>query len=498
MADESRGVRRAARRPERRVLSVRVRIVLAILVVSALGLVATGAATYFVQRERALSDVDSELLRTVPDLKAVAAGTGGSAPESVEGLLRTAVGQRVPGVNESILGFIDGKPALVPAVSLPFRMDKDHAFVKRIVKEANKTNVVMGTAKTTLGTIRYIIVPVSVAGDPQQGLFVAGVNLDAILGSIATSFQTFALVGAAALLVICLAAWMVAGNLLRPLRHLREAAQKHSATDLTQRIAVHGNDDISDLTVTINSMFDRLQGSFEAQRQLIDDVGHELKTPITIVRGHLELLDATDPHDVDATRALALDELDRMSELVSEVSLLADARRPDFVTRQPIDIEVLTESVLAKATGLASERPWSADVRAAGVVELDPRRVTQAWLQLADNAVKYSHPGGAIELGCEFLDGRNRRELKLWVRDDGPGIDPSAQRQIFDRFTRLPSARTATGRGLGLAIVAAIAEAHDGHVDVTSSPSSGSTFDIRLPVARIPAASEPTEEEEDR
>jgi two-component system OmpR family sensor kinase len=172
---------------------------------------------------------------------------------------------------------------------------------------------------------------VRVACDPNTGLYVAAYNLDAGLSSVAESFQTYIRVALLALILLGLVAWLAGGRLLRPIRLLRDAAAASSEADLTQRIPVTGRDDVSELAGAINSMFDRLQDSARSQRRLLNDVGHELKTPITIIRGHLELLDSANVSDVEATRALAIDELDRMSTLVSDISLLAASRTPHFV-----------------------------------------------------------------------------------------------------------------------------------------------------------------------
>src|SRR5450631_4368419 len=188
-------VRRQGRSPSaepRRVLSVRSRIVVAILAVAALGLAASGVASYVVQRRAVLAAVDAQLLHTVPSLKTIASGKTSAAPlTSVDAVLRVAMQQLIPASNESVLGFIDKKPALVPAVNLPFRIDKDSALVAWIVSEANPTQVVIGTAKSPLGTLRYLIVPVRVAGDPSTGLYVAAYSLDTALGTLADSFQTY-------------------------------------------------------------------------------------------------------------------------------------------------------------------------------------------------------------------------------------------------------------------------------------------------------------------
>src|SRR5664280_3705010 len=194
---------RAAGAEPRRVLSVRSRIVVAILAVAALGLAASGVASYVVQRRAVLAAVDAQLLHTVPNLKTIAAGKTSAAPlTSVDAVLRVAMQQMIPASNESVLGFVDKKPALVPAVNLPFRIDKDGALVARIVAEAHPTLVVIGTAKSPLGTLRYLIVPVKVAGDPSTGLYVAAIDLDAELRALADSFQTYLRVALGALALV--------------------------------------------------------------------------------------------------------------------------------------------------------------------------------------------------------------------------------------------------------------------------------------------------------
>lgn len=335
---------------------------------------------------------------------------------------------------------------------------------------------------TALGTLRYLVIPVSVADGSSTGLYVAAYDIDAELGSVAESFQTYIRVALVALVLVGLVAWLVAGRLLRPIRLLRDAAAGSStAADLTERIPVTGRDDVSELAAAINGIFDRLQNSTLSQRRLLDDVGHELKTPITIIRGHLELLDADNVSDVEATRALAIDELDRMSTLVSEISLLAESRGSHFDELAEVDIDSLTAAVGAKASALDPTRVWRVD-SASGLALIDAGRITQAWLQLADNAVKYSTPGAQIVVLSELSETRTDVWLDLSVRDSGPGIPPHAQQRIFERFGRLESSRGAEGSGLGLSIVSAIAEAHGGSVLLDSAPGKGSTFTIRIPL----------------
>ena len=150
------------------------------------------------------------------------------------------------------------------------------------------------------------------------------------------------------------------GRLLAPLRTLRETADEITDTDLSRRLPVTGNDDITALTRTVNGMLDRLEEAFVGQRQFLDDAGHELKTPLTVLRGHLELLDVGSPDEIAETRELLLDEVDRMARLVGDLILLAKSDRPDFISRRAVDLTGLTVDVLAKARGLGDRR-WSLD-----------------------------------------------------------------------------------------------------------------------------------------
>ena len=288
---------------------------------------------------------------------------------------------------------------------------------------------------------------------------------------------TYALLAALSVILIAgLASW-IAGRLLSPVRRLRDTARGITDGDLGGRLEVTGHDDLSDLQRTFNDMLDRLESAFVTQRQLLDDAGHELRTPLTILRGHLEVLDASDPDDVAATRTLLLDETDRMSRLVNDLLMLAKARRPDFVAVQPTDVETLTHGVLDRARALA-DRTWLLDAVARGHAQLDGQRITQALLQLADNAARHTQPGDEIGIGSRHHEGR----VELWVRDTGPGVAPELRTQIFERFTR--GDHSDEGFGLGLSIVRAIAEAHGGDV-VLDDTTTGATFRLRLPTGAV-------------
>ncbi|TFC25854.1 HAMP domain-containing histidine kinase [Cryobacterium sp. MDB1-18-2] len=463
----------------RPLLSVRVRILAAILVVTAFGMATAGTTAYLVQRERTLDALDASLKVTVEDARFIA---GDSGLTTVAGVLGAVVQRVRPGTNESTLAVIDGAAAFAPAGDVAFRLEDDAGFVTRITAETSGGAVVLGTAVGNGRAVRYVAAPVTVGTDPAAGVFSAAFDLDAELRPVTDAFRTYLGVAALTLVLLGLVGWLVSGRLLRPIRALREAAARITASDMSERIPAYGRDDVSLLTETVNGMLDRLDHSITSQRRLLDDIGHELKTPITIVRGHLELMNESDPADVAATRALAIDELDRMNGLVRDISALAEVHRPVSLNLAPADIAALTELVRAKAAAL-SDHHWVSSRSAAVMATVDADKLTQALLQLAANAVSHGSPGGTVDIGSAVdraADGSSR--LRLWVRDDGPGISIEAQEHIFERFTRGAVGRGETGSGLGLAIVAAIADAHGGSVLVTSQQGQGATFTLDIPL----------------
>ena len=475
--------------------SARARILGSMLLAAAIGMTAAGVSGYLIQRERVLAQIDDRLTSSVEGLQCIAEGCDGSAaPETVLEFLSQAMKRVLPDHNESTLGLIDGEPRLRPSSGISFRLDDDPAFVERVVGEADAEAVVRGTAATEFGTLRYVVIPVAIGTDPASGLYVSAYDLDAELEEIGEAFRTYALVAAGSLVIVALVGWFVSGRLLRPLRLLQQTAAGIGEHDLETRIPATGSDDVSELARTFNAMLDRLQRSFDAQRRLLDDVSHELRTPITIVRGHLELLDPADASEVDATRELAIDELDRMNVLVDDIALLVKTSRPDFLHREPADIAELTEQVLAKARALSPEHAWRPAGAAHVVARLDPGRITQAWLQLAENAAKYAPPGTAIEVGSRVVWDDDVERLELWVRDHGPGIPKEQLDWIFDRFARVEVGRGVEGSGLGLSIVAAIAIAHGGRAYAQNPAGSGARVALTLPidpVEEVPDAAHP-------
>ncbi|MBX9718660.1 MAG: HAMP domain-containing histidine kinase [Microbacteriaceae bacterium] len=477
--------------------SVRSRILAVILIVTALGMAVSGFTAYLVQRDRVVEGLDSELLASVEAARGIVTGISTTAtgaeqgapvdttpPATVTEALSEILSRIVPGRHESSVAIIEGEARLTPGVKTAFALEDDPAFIARAWQEASGGQVSLGTAITTVGTLRYVSVPVFIEGDPQVGVYVTALDAQRAVDEVGGAFLTYAGLALLSLAAIGIIGWYVAGRLLSPLRTLSETASRITAEDLGERIPVTGRDDVSALTATVNAMLDRIDEALTSQRQLLDDVRHELKTPITIVRGHLELLDATKPDDVRAVRDIAIDELDRMAELVTDIDALVRVER-QAVLAEPIDVADLTALVFSKMRAIPGHE-WVLEETADAVAHLSPSRLTQAWLQLADNAAKYSPTGSTIRVGSTGYAGT----VELWVADAGPGIPAGAEKRIFKRFGRADTGRGIVGSGLGLPIVAAIARAHGGYVSLDIS-TAGSRFGIVVPTLDTGASPPP-------
>ena len=221
----------------------------------------------------------------------------------------------------------------------------------------------------------------------------------------------------------------------------------------------------------------------ESQERFIHDASHELRTPVTIARGHLELLleHRGDSPELD----VALDELSRIDGIIGRLLLLASADQPDFVQLAEVDLEPFLEDLFMRWSEVAP-RTWRLGPLVDGHLMVDPDRLRVALDALLENAVKFTHERDAIELRA-LADGPGR--VRIEVDDEGSGVRHEALERIFDRFARADAARTrsAGGVGLGLAIVDAIAKIHGGRSTVRSA-ENGSTFALRLP-GFVPAGS---------
>jgi signal transduction histidine kinase len=220
----------------------------------------------------------------------------------------------------------------------------------------------------------------------------------------------------------------------------------------------------------------------ERQREFVRDASHELRTPITVAKGHAELIrSAPCPPQVAEDLEVVLDELDRLSRVSERLLILAGAEHPNFLRRRPVALGKLLAG-MNRRWSAAAPRRWSVRVTTDGTVLADEERLGFAIDSLIENAVKFTREGDQIAV----VGGGVGDRAVIEISDTGEGIPLDKQDGIFDRFTRVDSgrARASGGTGLGLAIVKAVVEAHGGTVDVQSQPGAGSTFRISLPFFR--------------
>jgi signal transduction histidine kinase len=400
---------------------------------------------------------------------------------TVDEVIGEAIAYNVARPNEKFLGYVDGvyRTQSRQEPGTPEVLADDPAFAALVAGvDVPRTGTYESPAA---GEVHYLAIPVTLVGDPARGVIVAAYLADAERAAANTAAQLMLGVGGVTVLGAGAAAWLVAGRILRPLRDVAETARTITDTDLSRRIPdAEDSDELGDLVRTVNAMLDRVESGVAAQRRFVDDAGHELRTPITIVRGHLEVLEPNDPEDVRATVALVDDELGRMNRMVSDLLLLARSEQPSFLHVEPVDVGVLTVEIVEKVEQLG-DRDWVLETAAQVDARLDPQRITQAVVALADNACRHTGPGDRIALGSQLTGGR----LRFWVVDTGPGVDAADRERIFERFSRGSTARRSEGAGLGLSIVRAIAVAHGGQVLLDSVPGRGATFTVEIPAMEV-------------
>ena len=377
-----------------------------------------------------------------------------------------------------VLFWVNGQFHRSVPLALPEILQPDSDLVTRLTDRLAGPEIVPSTPPTVnrQGNILYIATPLPSDGSNRNQVIVAHIlagEVEETLAAIAIFMGMSTVTVGVALFL----AWLATGYLLQPIQDLTLAARSIRESNLTNhRLAVGGSGEMAELGQTFNLMLDRLQDTFELQRDFIRDASHEMRTPLTIVRGHLELMDEPSP-DQQETIDLAIDELDRMSRFVSDLMLLTRSELPDFLMLAPFEIGPFTDEILAKAR-ILGDRHWQLDARAEGILRADRQRLTGALMNLADNAVRHTQANDAIAIGSEIDDGM----VRFWVRDTGPGIAPEDRERIFRRFARGNSSPKSQGSGLGLAIVKAKAEAHGGWVELSSQVGVGSKFVLAIPL----------------
>jgi two-component system, OmpR family, sensor histidine kinase MprB len=338
--------------------------------------------------------------------------------------------------------------------------------------------------------LRVLTFPVSglvvTSSNGTQTVETGAIQLARPLNAVTSILSDLRLVLALVLLAgIALAAVlgrMAARRVLAPLGEVAQVAQEIGETDdLTKRLHVHADDEVGQLATNFNAMLDRLEASRDAldesvraQRQLVADASHELRTPVTSLRTNIEVLLEEVQLDPEDRRRLLADVVEQSEELTALVGDLIELARGDERGADTDDVRLdgVAEESLARARRNAPGIHFDALV-VPTLVDGVPERLARAINNLLDNAARHSPPGGIVEVQV----GPSGVE----VRDHGTGVDPEDLPYVFDRFFRGRNSRGRQGSGLGLAIVRQVAEQHGGSASVTNAVDGGAIFNLHLP-----------------
>ena len=364
------------------------------------------------------------------------------------------------------------------------RLPAVRALYTAAPSQSSVTRVVLDGYPTLM-----VAAPVLIDGRPAA-TFVASTDVST-LEQERSRLLMLSLFGAAiALGTAVVSAFLLLRRLLREVGDITRAADDISRGDLHRRLGdISGrghqvDDEVSELARSFDTMLDHLDTAVTAQRRLLSDVSHQLRTPLTVARGQLEVLgrtDVADPVAVAATIDLVVDELEHMRTLVDRLLQLGRAMEPESLSLEVVDVRSFTTD-LFEASRVMAPRAWTLAAIPDLVVVADPAKLRGALLNLVENAIRATQPADTVALRVTA----SPATVTFAVEDSGPGIPVAARSAVLTRFAR-PGARDAGGTGLGLAIVKAVADAHGGRVDVTESGLGGAKVSIIVPRSPRPA-----------
>jgi signal transduction histidine kinase len=352
------------------------------------------------------------------------------------------------------------------------------------VKAWSQTPPTRGVStKLTTGDNSYLVTAVPlVAGSRNVATVVGAADLESVhedLGRVRNLAIGEALIALAAAVG---GSYFMLRRLLGRVGRITDTASDIAAGALDRRLHdPNDTDEVGRLAATFDVMADKLSAAMSAQRRLLSDVSHQLRTPLTVARGHLEVLERTgaeDPAQVRETVDLVVDEIDHMKALVEQLLMLGHALEPDFLATEPVDLRSFCQDLI-ETTRVIAPRQWELSDVPDLVLEVDAAKLRGALLNLIDNAVHATANGDVVGLSVAAgVDG----SITLSVDDSGPGIPPERRHLVLQRFAR-PGAADGDGSGLGLAIAQAVARAHGGELVIGESPYGGARVSMVLPCA---------------
>ena len=457
-------------------MTLRARIAAAAGLAVALAVIAAAVAVYLGVRGQLRGEVD-ESLRERTEAVARLGGPGAGPPDGLDGPPRLLRPRPEPfGGPEGYAQLVlpDGRAFSSPGVDAQLPVDE----------EAREIAMDGSGSRLDDMTVDGVHLRVLTQALPRGGALQVARPLDEVDRQLDRVLLVLVFVGAGGIALGAGLGAVVARTALAPIdRFTRRTEQLATDPDPSERMEVEGGEELERLARSFNATLDALERSVEAQRQLVADASHELRTPIASLRANIQTLEEADRLPVSEREALRADvvaELDELTALVADVVELARGTGPGELT-DDVRLDEIVAAVVDRARTRTGARV-DFDVRTEPtLVRGDPGRISRAVSNLVDNAVKWSPAGGAVEL---WLEGG-----ALTVRDSGPGFDDRDLPRVFERFYRADGARGLPGSGLGLAIVRQAAEAHGGSAEAANAPGGGAL----LRVSFGPALSGPSQ-----
>jgi heavy metal sensor kinase len=461
-------------------LSIRTRLTFWYSAVLLVILVTIGALSYSWLRRSVHQDLDASLLAVAQAVKDT--GSPGQTEDQVEALLRDLLG---PELYDKFFRLLDpeGRPYAPPGTRRGDALPLSSATRARAARGESTLETIASPGGEPLRVLTMPIVRSGRVADIVQ----VGMSLRRAETLLDRYRHTLLVLIPLGVGLAALGGALVAGAALRPVDRMSRTARRISAEDLSRRVARPGTgDEMERLAETLNAMLARLEEAFAQTRRFAADAAHELRTPLAALRGGIEvaLRAERSPEEYRRVLASSLEEVERLIRLAEDLLLLSRSTAGPEVPRADVDLEALLLDVLDVGARLGQAGGVSVriDTAAPATVRGDAVALRRALLNLVENAVKYTPPGGKVELGLTAGDGM----AQLAVADTGIGIAPADVERILEPFVRLDAARARDtgGAGLGLSIARSIVVAHGGTLSVESRPGSGSRFTIRIPLAQ--------------
>jgi two-component system, OmpR family, sensor kinase len=469
--------------------SLRARLLVALLAVTAIGLLLLGGITYVEQRSFELDRIDAQVRSAAPAVAGAlhdqgigalprdfdepggpprGPGPGSGPPPGTYGEQRTADG--------AVIGshVFDYGQDITADPKLPRDIPVGRVFTAHGENGDSETYRVYADRDLRGGGITVVAAPMGAVNQRLNRLLLVE-----------------SLVIAAVLIVLGAVAWAVVRVGLLPLDRMGHTAGAIAGGDLSHRVeSTDPRTEVGRLGIALNAMLDRLERAFSQReasenrlRRFLADASHELRTPLASIRGYAELFRmgaARDPEEVEKAMRRIEDEAARMGVLVEDLLTLARLDEVAEAPHVPVDLSALSEDAVSDARATAPDREIALAAEAGTTVRGDAHQLRQVLANLLRNALVHTPAGTGIEVSVANGDGR----VRLQVRDHGPGLPTDDPNALFERFWRAEGGRERgrAGAGLGLAIVAAIVDAHGGSVGAANAPDGGAVFSVELPV----------------